>query len=56
MGRLGAAVIMGLAIAGMHYVGMAAAQFSVGAICRGGVALDNQWLALDPHGKFFDEV
>ena len=46
MARLGAAVIMGLAIAGMHYVGMAAAQFSPGAICSGGVALDNQWLAL----------
>jgi diguanylate cyclase len=44
--RLGAAVIMGLAIAGMHYIGMAAAQFQPGAICRGGVALDNQWLAL----------
>jgi diguanylate cyclase (GGDEF)-like protein len=46
MARLGAAVIMGLAIAGMHYIGMAAAQFAVGATCRGGVALDNQWLAL----------
>jgi diguanylate cyclase len=46
MARLGAAVIMGLAIAGMHYIGMAAAQFQIGAICRGGVALDNQWLAL----------
>jgi diguanylate cyclase (GGDEF)-like protein len=46
MARLGAAVIMGLAIAGMHYIGMAAAQFQMGAICRGGVALDNQWLAL----------
>jgi diguanylate cyclase len=44
--RLGAAVIMGLAIAGMHYIGMAAAQFPLGAICSGGVALDNQWLAL----------
>jgi diguanylate cyclase len=44
--RLGAAVIMGLAIAGMHYIGMAAAQFQVGAICRGGVALDHQWLAV----------
>ena len=44
--RLGAAFIMGLAIAGMHYIGMAAAQFPLGAICSGGVALDNQWLAL----------
>lgn len=46
MARLGAAVIMGLAIAGMHYTGMAAAQFPMGAICSGGVTLDNQWLAL----------
>jgi len=46
MARLGAAVIMGLAIAGMHYTGMAAARFQIGAICSGGVALDNQWLAL----------
>jgi diguanylate cyclase len=44
--RLGAAVIMGLAIAGMHYTGMAAARFQIGAICSGGVALDNQWLAV----------
>lgn len=45
VGRLGAALVMGLAISGMHYIGMAAAQFPLGAICRGGVALDNQWLA-----------
>jgi diguanylate cyclase len=44
--RLGAAVIMGLAIAGMHYTGMSAAQFQPGAFCRGGVALDSQWLAV----------
>jgi diguanylate cyclase (GGDEF)-like protein len=43
--RLGAAVVMGLAIAGMHYLGMAAAHFQSGAFCIGGVALDNQWLA-----------
>jgi diguanylate cyclase (GGDEF)-like protein len=46
MARLGAALVMGLAIAGMHYIGMAAAQFALGATCSGGVALDNQWLAL----------
>jgi diguanylate cyclase (GGDEF)-like protein len=46
LARVGAAVVMGLAIAGMHYIGMAAAQFQMGAICSGGVALDNQWLAL----------
>jgi diguanylate cyclase (GGDEF)-like protein len=44
--RLGAAVIMGLAIAGMHYTGMAASRFQPGAFCRGGVALDSQWLAI----------
>jgi diguanylate cyclase (GGDEF)-like protein len=44
--RLGAAIIMGLAIAGMHFTGMAAANFSRGAICLGGVAFDDNWLAL----------
>jgi diguanylate cyclase (GGDEF)-like protein len=44
--RLGAAIIMGLAISGMHYTGMAAAHFQVGSYCRGGVALDNRWLAI----------
>lgn len=45
--RVGAAAIMGLAIAGMHYTGMAAAQFPIGSICgvlRTGV--DSNWLAL----------
>src|SRR5690349_15700413 len=31
--RLGSAIIMGLAITGMHYTGMAAAQFAPGSIC-----------------------
>lgn len=31
--RAGAAVVMGFAIAGMHYTGMAAAQFPKGSIC-----------------------
>jgi diguanylate cyclase len=44
--RLGAAVVMGLAIAGMHYTGMAATHFQLGAICRGGVALDNGVLGI----------
>ena len=44
--RFGASVIMGLAIAGMHYTGMAAARFGAGAICLGGVAFDDHWLAL----------
>jgi diguanylate cyclase len=31
--QLGASVVMGLAITGMHYTGMAAAQFPTGSIC-----------------------
>jgi diguanylate cyclase len=43
--RIGAAVVMGLAISGMHYTGMAASRFALGSFCRGGVALQNSWLA-----------
>jgi diguanylate cyclase (GGDEF)-like protein len=32
--KLGSAVLMGLAITGMHYTGMAAAEFAPGSICR----------------------
>jgi diguanylate cyclase len=45
--RAGAGVVMGFAIVGMHYTGMAAAQFSAGSICgaaRSGV--NTGWLAL----------
>jgi two-component system sensor histidine kinase/response regulator len=45
LGRLGAAIIMGMAISGMHYTGMAASRFSSGAFCQGGVPINNQWLA-----------
>jgi signal transduction histidine kinase/ActR/RegA family two-component response regulator len=41
--RLGAAAVMGFAIAGMHYVGMAAANFPADSICfaaRAGANLD----------------
>jgi hypothetical protein len=44
--RLGAALVMGAAIVGMHYTGMFAAQFPVGSIC--GAARDGAsslWLA-----------
>ncbi|MFM0140696.1 diguanylate cyclase domain-containing protein, partial [Caballeronia grimmiae] len=44
--RLGAALVMGTAIVGMHYTGMFAAQFPVGSIC--GAARDGAssvWLA-----------
>ncbi|HUZ05348.1 MAG TPA: EAL domain-containing protein [Acidobacteriaceae bacterium] len=45
--RAGAAVVMGFAIAGMHYTGMAAAHFPVGG--HGGAVhtgVNNNWLAL----------
>ena len=32
-GQLGAALVMGLAISGMHYTGMAAADFPAGSVC-----------------------
>ncbi len=32
--RMGAAVVMGVAIAAMHYTGMAAARFPLGSVCR----------------------
>jgi diguanylate cyclase (GGDEF)-like protein len=44
--RLGASVVMGIAIAGMHYTGMAASRFSPDAYCVGGVPLDNGWIAI----------
>jgi diguanylate cyclase (GGDEF)-like protein len=43
--RIAAAVVMGLAISGMHYTGMAATRFASGSFCRGGVSLQNSWLA-----------
>ncbi len=45
--RAAAGVVMGFAIVGMHYTGMAAAQFSIGSLCgaaKGGV--NTGWLAL----------
>jgi len=41
--RLGAALGMGVAIAGMHYIGMAAAGFDPGAFCSGGVVIEGGW-------------
>ena len=47
LARAGAAVVMGCAIAGMHYTAMAAAMLAPGSYCYGGgAALDNDWLAL----------
>jgi diguanylate cyclase (GGDEF)-like protein len=44
--RLGAAVVMGLAISGMHYTGMAASRFAAGSYCTNGVSANNNWLAI----------
>ena len=46
LARLGAAVIMGLAISGMHYTGMAASRFAPGSYCTGAASPDNNWLAI----------
>ena len=42
LARLGAAQIMGLAISGMHYTGMAASRFRAGAYCSGGAPIDSR--------------
>jgi signal transduction histidine kinase/CheY-like chemotaxis protein len=45
--RGGSAVVMGLAIIGMHYTGMAAAGFSADSICTAPASdANNSWLAL----------
>ena len=44
--RIAAAIVMGLAISGMHYTGMAASRFAPGSYCVGGVRLDQPWLAV----------
>jgi diguanylate cyclase len=46
LARLGAAFVMGLAIAGMHYTGMAASKFDAKAVCLNGGSADNHWLAV----------
>ncbi|WP_233805980.1 putative bifunctional diguanylate cyclase/phosphodiesterase [Paraburkholderia sp. HP33-1] len=43
--RLAAALVMGLAISGMHYTGMAAASFAPGAICGAANDINATWLA-----------
>lgn len=44
--RSASALVMGLAIAGMHYTGMAAARFAPGSICTApGQAASQAWLA-----------
>ena len=46
--RSGAAFVMGLAISGMHYTGMAAARFAANSYCinAAGGGMDSRWLAL----------
>jgi len=44
--RVGAALVMGIAIVGMHYTGMAAANFSPDAVCLGNPQqVSNLWMA-----------
>jgi diguanylate cyclase len=42
--KYAAAVIMGAAISGMHYTGMAAANFAADTICLTGPLVDNSWM------------
>lgn len=44
--RAAAALVMGGAVAGMHYIGMAAAEFAPGSVFLSASDLDNQWLAV----------
>jgi NO-binding membrane sensor protein with MHYT domain len=46
LARLGAALVMGLAVTGMHYTGMAAAMFSPGAFCSPANSLSEAWVIL----------
>jgi two-component system sensor histidine kinase ChiS len=44
--RMGSAVVMGIAIVGMHYTGMAAANFAPGSVCLGNPQqVGNLWMA-----------
>ena len=43
--RLGSAVIMGFAIVGMHYTGMAAANFAPDTVCANGALANSSWMA-----------
>jgi len=44
--KASAAVLLGFAIAGMHYAGMQAAGFPYGSICGAANSIDDNWLAL----------
>ena len=43
--RIGGGVILGLAIYGMHYTGMAAASFAPGAVCLSSSLMETPWVA-----------
>jgi diguanylate cyclase len=43
--KFGSALVMGIAITGMHYTGMAAAHFDPNTVCMTGPLVDNLWLA-----------
>jgi diguanylate cyclase (GGDEF)-like protein len=51
--RVGAALIMGCAIVGMHYTGMAAADFPVGSVCMASSGISTNWLAITIAGSTF---
>ncbi len=44
--RIGAAFVMGFAISGMHYTGMAASRFSARSFCSGGTGFNSGSLAV----------
>ncbi len=50
LARVGAAFVMGLAISGMHYTGMAASRFSARSICTTQSNVSNSWLAFATAG------
>jgi diguanylate cyclase (GGDEF)-like protein len=43
--KYAAAMVMGIAITGMHYTGMAAANFAPDTVCLTGPLVDNSWMA-----------
>jgi diguanylate cyclase (GGDEF)-like protein len=51
--RMGAALIMGCAIVGMHYTGMAAAEFPLGSVCMAASGISTNWLAVTIAGSTF---
>lgn len=44
--RLGASLVLGIAITGMHYTGMSAVQLAPGSVCLSASELDPNWLAM----------